>query len=182
LWYPTSNPASLTRLGGQGYNVIFGFAFVSPPLEVVWEQSKLFFDRFRATRASGGAESRTPGRVPRFGIMRHVFVASTDAEARALARPAFAAHGESFTHLWRLHGSDRFHTMPDFDDLVDAGRLFVGSPATVARLVAEAVGGGEVNYMAGAFAWGSLGLEMSLRSLTLFRDEVIPAVHHAVRG
>src|SRR5689334_16977092 len=27
LWYPTSNPASIPRLGEQGYNVIFGFGF-----------------------------------------------------------------------------------------------------------------------------------------------------------
>jgi alkanesulfonate monooxygenase SsuD/methylene tetrahydromethanopterin reductase-like flavin-dependent oxidoreductase (luciferase family) len=180
LWYPTSNPASLARLGGQAYNVIFGFGFASPPLSVVWEQSTLFYDRLRTAAARGAVRHAVPGTTPRFGIMRHVLVAPTDEEAVALGRPAFAAHGENFTHLWRLHGSDRFHTLPDYDDLVAAGRLFVGSPATVTRLVSEAVAGGEVNYFAGAVAWGSISLATSLRSLALLRDEVLPAVNEAL--
>jgi hypothetical protein len=40
--------------------------------------------------------------------------------------------------------------------------------------------GGDVNYVAGAFAWGSLDPETSLRSLRLFRDEVVPDVRRAV--
>ena len=42
--------------------------------------------------------------------------------------------------------------------------------------MAEAVTVGEVNHVAGSFAWGSLDPETSLRSVRLFRDEVIPAV------
>ena len=41
LWYPTSNAASIPRLGQEGYNVIFGFGFFSPPLEVVRLNSAL---------------------------------------------------------------------------------------------------------------------------------------------
>jgi hypothetical protein len=37
-----------------------------------------------------------------------------------------------------------------------------------------------VNYVAGSFAWGSLEPDTSLRSLRLFRDEVVPAVRRAV--
>jgi alkanesulfonate monooxygenase SsuD/methylene tetrahydromethanopterin reductase-like flavin-dependent oxidoreductase (luciferase family) len=108
--------------------------------------------------------------------MRHVLVAPTDEEALALARPAFADHYTNFAHLWRLHGSDRFAEQPDLDALVADGRLFVGSPATVAAQIAAAIVDTEVNYLAGAFAWGSLDLEAARRSLRLFRDEVIPAV------
>jgi alkanesulfonate monooxygenase SsuD/methylene tetrahydromethanopterin reductase-like flavin-dependent oxidoreductase (luciferase family) len=181
LWYPTSNAASIPRLGDEGYNVLFGFGFVSPPLEAVREQSRVFFDRFRASAARGGVRYGLPGRTPRFGMLRHVLVARTDEEATALARPAFAAHHESFTHLWRLHGSDR-HTGPaDLGQLVAERKLFIGSPDTVAAQVAEAVTVGEVNYLAGAFAWGSLDLEPVLRSVRLFRDEVVPAVRAAAR-
>jgi hypothetical protein len=48
--------------------------------------------------------------------------------------------------------------------------------------VAEAVTAGDVNYIAGAFAWGSLDPETALRSLRLFRDEVVPAVRRAAGG
>ena len=180
LWYPTSNAASIPRLGEEGYNVVFGFGFVSPPLETVREQSRVFFDRFAAASARGEVRYGLPGVTPRFGLMRHVLVAPTDEEAMALLRPAFADHHRNFTHLWRLHGDER-HTRPvDVDQLVAEGRLYVGSPATVARQVAEAVAVGEVNYVAGSFAWGSLDVETSLRSVQLFRDEVVPAVHAAL--
>jgi alkanesulfonate monooxygenase SsuD/methylene tetrahydromethanopterin reductase-like flavin-dependent oxidoreductase (luciferase family) len=109
--------------------------------------------------------------------MRHAFVAPTDDEALALARPAFADHYASFAHLWRRHGSDRFTTPPALDDLVRDGKVFIGSPQRVAAQVAEAVTAGELNYLACAFAWGSLDLDAVLRSLRLFRDEVAPAVH-----
>lgn len=176
LWYPTSNPASIPRLGDQGYNVLFGFGFTSPPLDVVREQSRTFFARSRASEARGAARCSLPGRTPRFGVLRHVLVAPTDDEALELARPAFADHHASFAHLWRKHGSDRFTTPPVLDELVRDGKVFMGSPRTVTAQVAEAVRIGELNYVACAFAWGSLDEETVLRSLRLFRDEVVPAV------
>jgi alkanesulfonate monooxygenase SsuD/methylene tetrahydromethanopterin reductase-like flavin-dependent oxidoreductase (luciferase family) len=176
LWYPTSNPASIPRLGDQGYNVLFGFGFTSPPLDVVREQSRTFFARFRASEARGEARCSLPDRPPRFGVMRHVFVAPTDEEALAVARRAFVDHYTNFAHLWRAHGNDRFSTAPALDELVADGKVLVGSPQTVAARVAEAVTVGELNYLAGAFAWGSLEVDAVQRSLRLFRDEVIPRV------
>lgn len=176
LWYPTSNAESIPRLGDEGYNVLYGFGFVSPPLAAVREQSRTYFARFRAATANGGARYALPDRPPRFGIMRHVFVAPTDDQATATAKAAFADHFTSFAHLWRRHGSERWAEPPEFDQLVAERRMFVGSPATVAAHVGEAVAAGEVNYLACAFAWGSLEVEAVLRSLRLFRDEVVPAV------
>ena len=162
LWYPTSNPASVPRLGERGYHVLFGFGFAAPPLDVLRAQSRIF-------AANGGA-----GR--RFGIMRHVLVAPTDEEAMALARPAFADHFAAFAHLWRRHGTDRFAEPMAPDQLVAEGRMFIGAPATVARQIRAATADTEVNYLAGAFAWGSLEHGTALRSLQLFRDEVAPAL------
>ena len=179
LWYPTSNPASIPRLGAEGYNVIFGFGFFSPPLAAVREQSRLFFDRFRTSRERGEVRYGLPGVTPRFGMMRHVLVAPTDEEALALLRPAFADHHANFTHLWRLHGDEQRTRPLDVDQLLAEGRLYAGSPETVARQVAEAVTDGEVNHVACSFAWGSLDPGTSLRSVQLFRDEVIPAVRGA---
>jgi alkanesulfonate monooxygenase SsuD/methylene tetrahydromethanopterin reductase-like flavin-dependent oxidoreductase (luciferase family) len=176
LWYPTSNPASIPRLGDEGYNVLFGFGFASPPLTAVGEQSRIFFEHFRAAAERGTPRYALPGTTPRFGILRHVVVAGTDAEASAIARSAFADHYESFTHLWRLVGSDRFTGPADFDQLVADGKLFVGSPSTVAAQLTEAVAVGGINYFTGAFAWGSLDGDRALESLRLFRDEVVPAV------
>ncbi|MGY1662656.1 LLM class flavin-dependent oxidoreductase [Geodermatophilus sp. SYSU D00705] len=179
LWYPSSNAASIPRLGDQGYNVLFGFGFASPPLDVVREQSRVFFTHFRESAERGTVRYSLPGVTPRFGMLRHVLVAPTDEQAAAIARPAFDAHYESFTHLWRLHGSDRFTGPLDFDQLVAERKLFIGSPETVAAQVAEATTVGEINYLAGAFAWGSLDVDSVLSSVRLFRDRVIPAVRSA---
>jgi len=176
LWYPTSNPDSIPRLGDQGYNVLFGFGFTSPPFDVVREQSRTFFARFRSSEARGEPRRSAPGRPPRFGVMRHVFVAPTDEEALAVAQAAFVDHYANFAHLWQAHGSDRFSTPLHLDRLVAEGKVFVGSPPTVTAQVAEAVTVGELNYVACAFAWGSLDVEAVLRSVRLFRDEVAPAV------
>ncbi|SFL31759.1 LLM class flavin-dependent oxidoreductase [Geodermatophilus ruber] len=182
LWYPTSNADSIPRLGDEGYNVLFGFGFASPPLEVVREQSRIFFAHFRESAARGEVRYSLPGRTPRFGMLRHVVVAASDREAAAIARSAFADHYTSFTHLWRLHGSNRFTGPADFDQLVAERKLFVGSPETVAAQVTEAVTVGGINYLAGAFAWGSLDVGTVLSSVRLFRDEVIPAVRSETAG
>ena len=171
IWYPTSNPASLETVARRGWHTIFGFGFVSPPLEVVREHSRTFF-RIRG-RSSGGV----PG--ARFGILRHVHVADTDAQARDAARAALEVHGDSFAHLWRQAGDPRHRNVPDLDDLIERHLVFVGSAASVAGQVSHAVTTAEVNYVAGAFAWGSLTEEQSRRSLELFAEEVMPAARAA---
>lgn len=177
IWYPTSNPESIARTAAEGMHTVFGFAFVSPPLEVIREHSRVYFDALAAA-SDRSADAAAQG-APRFGILRHVYVADTDAEAMATARRAFERHYETFGYLWRRHGSDRFDDVPDLDELVATYRMFVGSPATVAEQVATAVREGEVNYVAGAFAWGSMSRAETLASLGLFAEHVVPAVRRA---
>lgn len=178
LWYPTSNPDSIGRLADEGFNVLFGFGFVSPPLEVIREHAERFFARRAelAAHGSAGEGSNDADSDRRFGMLRHVYVESDDAEALATARSAFATHTESFTHLWRAAGSDRFSQPFDVDDLVDRHLLFVGSATSVAEQIAHAVRESRVNYVAGAFAWGSLTESQSAASMTRFADDVVPAI------
>src|SRR5690606_40611537 len=88
LWYP----ASIPRLGEQGYNVLFGFGFVSPPLEVVRAQRRIFAEQFSESEARRRGRCSLPCRAARFGAMRHVVVAPTDAAALADSREALADH------------------------------------------------------------------------------------------
>ncbi len=179
LWYPTSNPASIPRLAELGYHTIFGFGFVSPPLREIREHSRTFFE----TRGRLGDETAPAVQAsPRFGMLRHVFVGETDAEAMAVARAAFAAHYASFTYLWRKAGSDRFAADLDLDELVVTDRFLVGSPDTVSEQLSHAVRTAEVNYFAGAFAWGTLSAQDALRSVDLFDREVIPQVRSRLAG
>lgn len=167
LWYPTSNPESIRVTAENGQNTIFGFGFKSPPVPVIREHRDLFV---------AVSESRRPGeRPPLFGVLRHVVVADTDARAFELAQAAFAAHYDSFTWLWRKHGTPQA-PQPELRTLVDEHLAFVGSPESVADQVAQVVEETGVDYLAGAFAWGTLSRADALRSVDLFDTEVIPAV------
>lgn len=179
LWYPTSNAESIPRLAQESYHTIFGFGFASPPLEEVRAHSRTFFDIRGGADLDHRAEAAVGG-SPRFGMLRHVYVADSDAEALETAKAAFADHYDSFSYLWRKAGSDRFTQMPDIDELIATHRLFVGSADSVTEQVAHAVGTAGVNYVVGAFAWGSLTREESLRSLRLFDAAVIPKVRTAI--
>lgn len=165
VWYPTTNPESLARVARAGQSTIFGFGFLSPSLETIREHADAFY-------AARGEQTDT-----RFGILRHVVVADTDEEAMKLARDAFAAHFESFTHLWRKAGiHDRYPAQVEVEELVASYRFLAGSPATVAEQVAHAVEVSGVNYVAGAFAFGTLSRTDALRSMELFDTEVVPRV------
>lgn len=179
LWYPTSNPDSIPAVARERYDTIFGFGFTSPPLEDIRTQSRVFFEGHAEARERGQPGRGLPGRPPRFGILRHVLVADTDAAAVEASRAAFTDHYDSFVHLGRRAGDGRFPASVDFDDLVATGKVCVGSPETVADRLAEAVTVGELNYLAVSFLWGSLGVERALASMRLFRDRVIPAVRDA---
>lgn len=167
VWYPTSNPESIQRTAENGQNTIFGFAFKSPSLPVIREHSDLFADVHSATLPDSP--------LPRFGVLRHVVVADTDERAFEIAERAFVDHYDNFTWLWRKMGSEQ-PARPDLRRLVDEHLFFVGSPESVTAQVAHVVEVGGVNYLAGAFSWGTLSREDALRSIDLFDTEVIPAV------
>ena len=166
-WYPTSNPESIQRAAVNGQHTIFGFAFKSPGLDVIRERRDIYF----AARAMVASAERHP----RFGVLRHVFVAPTEAEAWARAEAAFADHYDNFTWLWRQHGVEQ-PPQPDLRQLVDDALFVVGDVPSVIEQVTRLVEATGVNYLAGAFAWGSLPVADALASIDLFDREVIPAV------
>jgi len=171
-WYPTSNPESIQKAAEHGQNTIFGFAFKSPPVEVIRERRDIYF-------AARDALGDTATGSPRFGILRHVIVAETDEKAYEIAEQAFVDHYDNFTWLWRKHGTPQ-PPIPDLRELVENGLFFVGSPESVAEQVTSIVKATGVNYVAAAFAWGSLDIADSLTSIDLFDTKVIPAVLAAI--
>jgi len=166
-WYPTSNPESVQRAAVNGQHTIFGFAFKSPGLDVIRERRDIYFAA-RAGVAAGGPQ-------PRFGVLRHVFVAPTEDEAWATAEAAFADHYDNFTWLWRKHGIEQ-PPLPDLRQLVADHLCFVGSVESVVEQVVRVVEATGVNYVAGAFSWGSLPVDAAMTSIDLFDAEVIPGV------
>lgn len=167
VWYPTSNPESIRMTAEHGQNTIFGFGFKSPPVPVIREHRDLFIEVSRSLRPAD--------QPPLFGVLRHVVVAESDARAFEIAEEAFAAHYDSFTWLWRRHGTPQ-PPQPQLRTLVDEHLAFVGSPASIADQIAHVVEATGVDYLVGAFAWGTLSRDDALRSVDLFDTEVIPAL------
>jgi alkanesulfonate monooxygenase SsuD/methylene tetrahydromethanopterin reductase-like flavin-dependent oxidoreductase (luciferase family) len=175
LWYPTSNPASMTWVGQQRFSTLFAHT-----TRVLDEQRQMITDYEQALAgppADGALNAHAPAQ--RYGLVRHVCVAETDAEALAVARAAWPAWHSSFNFLWRLHDNPRHEASIDFDGAVESGMAVVGSPATVVarlRALSGATGG---NYFAACFSWGSLTLDQQLTSLQLFGEQVVPAFRDA---
>jgi alkanesulfonate monooxygenase SsuD/methylene tetrahydromethanopterin reductase-like flavin-dependent oxidoreductase (luciferase family) len=172
LWYPTNYSRSVPWIGRHGLHTMFGSLF--PSLEATREQFEIYRREWEAHRGEPGVLN---GHVaaPCYGISRHIYIAETDAQAQAEAREALAAFDENFYYLWRRHADERIHRA-SWDELIAQGSVYVGSPATVRETLGKALATCGANYFAGAFAFGSLTPEQSLRSLRLFAEEVLPAL------
>ena len=85
LWYPTDNVERTEWLAQQGFTTITHY----PPMEKVRE----LFDLYRKVWQE---HREDPGRLtghdpdPKYGIVRHVYVAESDQQATSAARSAFA--------------------------------------------------------------------------------------------
>ena len=114
---------------------------------------------------------------PKYGIVRHVYVAETDAQALHEARAAFADFIDNFNYLRVVHGDTggRAAYLADFAARLGEGLHIVGSPDTVKQRVQEHMHITGSNYFVGSFCFGSLSREQTLRSLRLFAQEVMPA-------
>ena len=121
----------------------------------------------------------TPPAAPLFGGMKHLFVAETDEEARAIATRSY--------HNYRTHYAkprpDGAPVAPpagrgpaglEPERAMEVGALLAGSPATL-RTFAQEYRTTGANYFVGSFQWGDLTHEESSHSMRLFAEEVMPA-------
>jgi alkanesulfonate monooxygenase SsuD/methylene tetrahydromethanopterin reductase-like flavin-dependent oxidoreductase (luciferase family) len=136
--------------------------------------------RFRKTwNAEAARRAEHPGAVtePLIGVMRAMFIADTDQAADRVARPAYHQWADSLMWLWRDKGGVSPLPIPlEYDTAIAARTLIVGSPDTVRReLMRQAESCGQ-NYLVLQLAFGSLSHVEEMRSLELFRREVMPAL------
>lgn len=136
--------------------------------------------RFREAWPKHAEERRQAGSIidqPIVGMVRGMFIADTDAEAERIARPAYHKWFENLMWLWKENNS--FPGIPlsqDYDESIRDGSLVVGSPDTVRRrFVAQAERCGH-DYLVLKLAFGCLTHAQEMRSLELFRREVMPAL------
>jgi alkanesulfonate monooxygenase SsuD/methylene tetrahydromethanopterin reductase-like flavin-dependent oxidoreductase (luciferase family) len=172
LWYPTDNTDSITWLAEQGFNTITHYPSMTTMREL--------FDLYKAVwQAHKSNPNRLNAHVPqpKYGIVRHVYVADTDAQALREAKAAFADFIYNFNYLRTVNGdtSGRAAYLADFEARLQEGLHIVGSPDTVKAQVQEHMRITGSNYFVGSFFFGTLTGEQTMRSLRLFTEEVMPA-------
>lgn len=147
---------------------------------VTAERMQLYRQALRGTGLDEAAIARC---VEECWVWRNVFVAGTDAEAERVAVPAFINMHERRVEMRNRVYQEQGRSIlpmpppgaapPSHASLEHA--LVHGSPATVAEklsaLTATGVGGLIIQ-----FRLGPMSYEQTASSLTLFRDEVIPAL------
>lgn len=171
LWYPTTSEEGLRWAGSNGMNVVLAGRGAG-----LQEQVETYREAWEAHRDEPG---RLNGHVaePKLGAGYKVYVAETDAEALAVARPAQREHHESLVKLWHDFGTEptgRGFT-PNLDLMIERGVAFVGTPARVRDQVAEYFASSGCNYLVCQVHFGNMTHEQALRSLRLFAEEVMPA-------
>src|SRR5262252_753740 len=106
--------------------------------------------------------------------------AETDAEAKRWAKPAMDRHLAHLNWLRVKHGATavdtRFNTPrgANFEESVADGSVIAGTPQTVLAEIEKQTAELGINYLLTYLFLGTMSLAEALRSLELFRTEVMP--------
>jgi alkanesulfonate monooxygenase SsuD/methylene tetrahydromethanopterin reductase-like flavin-dependent oxidoreductase (luciferase family) len=114
--------------------------------------------------------------MPLLGMVRMVVIAATDAQACAVAAPAYARWFETFTFLSRNYNLPAPPGLPSsFEQATGEGFCIAGSSATVRDELEKQVIEGAVTYILCHIAFGDLSLAASLQTISSMRAAIIPA-------
>ena len=169
LWYGAANEHGVEFAARHGMNMVTLGSNHRVKGLVAWFHK--LWDETRDDPLRAGS----PVGTPLAGVGRHIFVADTDAEAERLARPAYVHWYDSVTKLWREHGGAPVTGMliESYDEARNIGVAVCGSPATVRAELAAQIEDIGFNYLVCQLAWGTLSDAHEMRSLDLFRSEVM---------
>ena len=167
IWYGVANPDSTVWAAAHDVNVIslMPLSVATPCLE-----------RYREEWAKLGKPAE---RLPALGLLRHIVVAETDAEAEKLARRAFAKWRASFTDLWQRSQVvfPLEHLLPkDWDGYVRNGLAVAGTPRTVREFLSGQTRAAGANFVLGQMIFGAMREDEARHSLELFARDVIPVL------
>jgi alkanesulfonate monooxygenase SsuD/methylene tetrahydromethanopterin reductase-like flavin-dependent oxidoreductase (luciferase family) len=163
LWYGAGSPDSIRWCAHHGVNMV---------TLALGERVRQGTDLYRAEWHGA------PEAIPFMGVSRHIVVADSDEQARALARPAYARWRRSMAKLWEDRGADfplAAHLPLEWDAAAAMGHGCAGSPDSVRAFVEREVTTGGINYFVSAMAFGDLPLDAVLHSAALFAGQVMPA-------
>jgi alkanesulfonate monooxygenase SsuD/methylene tetrahydromethanopterin reductase-like flavin-dependent oxidoreductase (luciferase family) len=178
FWYGSSNAVGSTWAGEHGMH----FVSLGPTAF-----ARANIDAFRAALGKRGgaefpkAEFRGGAAI---GVLRNVVVADTDAEARRIAAPAMTHHLAMLNWLRDRHPGSDFAaslTVPraaSLEENLADGTVIAGTPDTVVAAIECQTAALGINYLLAYLMFGAMTLTDALRSLALFRTEVMPRIAH----
>jgi alkanesulfonate monooxygenase SsuD/methylene tetrahydromethanopterin reductase-like flavin-dependent oxidoreductase (luciferase family) len=149
------SPATYARIGAQGYSLMS----VPYILEDIIVLKDLLAGYHQAAAAEGGAN----GNRPRVSVAFHTYVAPTQAEAEAQARP----------YMTRYCDTRAIGNAKNFDQLMEHRLMAVGDPDHVTDILRQLASFG-VDQVLCLPNFGGMPLPMVLDSLTLMAREVMP--------
>jgi len=174
FWYGSSNTTGATWAGEHGMH----FVSLGPT-----PFAKTNIDAFKSALAKRGGPAQPKAEFPggtAIGVLRHIFVAETDAEAKRFGKPAMELHLAHLNWLRDKHGvsgpAARINVPrgATFEDCVADGSVISGTPARVCEEIERQVRELGVNYLLTYPFMSTMTLKEALRSLELFSTEVMP--------
>lgn len=173
LWIGAHHNSSLDFGAKHGCNVVIG-----GPNALVREATDYYPEAWEKYKASP-VRKNSPVTSPLVAGWRFVYLAESEDEAVKIAAPAFKMHMENLASLWRRWGGIPGIYLKDWDEAVASQVYIAGTPEMVRERLAGDIDFMGVNYMIFSLCWGSISHEQSMRSLELFRTEVMA---HFVSG
>jgi alkanesulfonate monooxygenase SsuD/methylene tetrahydromethanopterin reductase-like flavin-dependent oxidoreductase (luciferase family) len=139
------------------------------------------FDEYREVYQ----RTRPVGPKPHIGLMREIYVAESDKQARAEGEfhwrnfwerrggaRTYGAHGS--TGLSTILDGSRRQELMDTEHSIAEGSFICGSPETVVEQIEKIANEAGADTFLGEFTFGELTQKQALNSLRLFAEEVMP--------
>ena len=174
FWYASSNEIGSSWGGERGLH----YVTLGPT-----PMAKANIETYKAALRKRGApvqpKSEFPGGAV-IGVLRHIFVADTDAEAHRFGKPAMEVHLANLNWLRVKQGDTgltsrlRIPHGESYEDCLANGTVIAGSPQTVRAELERQIKELGVNYLLTYLFLGTMSLADALRSLNLFGTEVMP--------
>jgi alkanesulfonate monooxygenase SsuD/methylene tetrahydromethanopterin reductase-like flavin-dependent oxidoreductase (luciferase family) len=174
LWMPARSKDSIQEAALSGISTV---QWVPSGMKAV----RKAFDEYRESyrRAPRG------GAKPHIGLMREIYVAESDKQARAEGEfhwknfwerrggaRTYGAHGA--TGLSTTLDGSRRHELMDMERSIAEGSFICGSPETVVEQITRIANQAGADTFLGEFTFGELSQAQALRSLRLFAEQAMP--------
>lgn len=176
LWMPTRSKDSIEEAASSGISTV---QWVPSGMKAV----RTAFDEYREAYQ----RTKPTGRKPHIGLMREIYVAESDRQARADGEyhwknfwerrggaRTYGAHGS--TGLSTILDGGRRQELMNMEHSIAEGSFICGSPETVVEQIKKIAGEAGADTFLGEFTFGELTQKQALNSLKLFAEQAMPAL------